>query len=196
MEFLHRATPGKDSLALLPGAWNPPTRAHVAMLRAALEWASEAVLVLPRSLPHKEFDGAEFTRRAAWIRRIAEAHGLSAAISDGGLFIEMARECRIATGASQVFLVCGRDAAERIVAWDYGTAGSIHSQLDEYQMLVAPRAGAYVSPENLAAAIHTLSLGGNWHDVSSTEVRQRIQDGAAWADLVPAEIAADVAAAY
>lgn len=196
MEFLHRATPGIGRIALLPGAWNPPTRAHIAMLRAALDWASESVLVLPRSLPHKEFDGAEFARRAEWIRRIAEAHGLSAAISDGGLFIEMARECRAATGASQVFLVCGRDAAERIVAWDYGTSGSIHSQLNEYRMLVAPRAGAYVSPLNLAGRIHALALAGNWHDISSTEVRQRIQSGAAWADLVPAEIAADVAAAY
>ncbi|HEY3442268.1 MAG TPA: hypothetical protein VGK29_16020 [Paludibaculum sp.] len=196
MEFLHRATPGGGGIALLPGAWNPPTRAHVAMLRAALDWASEAVLVLPRSLPHKEFDGAEFSRRAEWIRSIARSNGLSAGISDGGLFIEMARECRAATGASQVFLVCGRDAAERIVSWDYGTAGSIHSQLDEYQMLVAPRAGAYVPPEDLAARIHALTLGGNWHDVSSTEVRQRIQNAAAWADLVPAEIAADVAAAY
>ena len=154
MEFLHRAKQGTGGIALLPGAWNPPTRAHVAMLRAALAWAGEGVLVLPRALPHKEFEGASFARRAEWIRRIAAEHGLSAAISDGGLFIEMARECRSAAGDAAVHVVCGRDAAERIVGWDYGTASTIDSQLDEYQMLVAPRGGVYEPPAHLAARIH------------------------------------------
>ena len=200
MEFLHRAQhrakPGAGSIALLPGAWNPPTRAHVAMLRASLAWADEGILVLPRALPHKEFDGAALARRADWIRSIAVANGLSAAISDGGLFIEMARECRAATAASRVYLVCGRDAAERIVGWDYVQLSPIGAQLDEYQLLVAPRGGAYMPPEHLAARIHALALGDDWHEVSSTEVRQRILNGTAWAEFVPAEIAADVRAAY
>lgn len=196
MEFLHRGRAGASGIALLPGAWNPPTRAHVAMVRASLAWAGEAVLVLPRALPHKEFAGAGFARRVEWIRQLAVAHGFSAAISDGGLFIEMSRECRSATGSAQVFVVCGRDAAERIVGWDYGTAGSIEAQLDEYQMLVAPRGGVYVPPAHLADRIHPLALAEDWYEVSSTEVRQRIQSGLPWADLVPEAIAADVLAAY
>lgn len=196
MEFLHRASVGKGAIALLPGAWNPPTCAHLAMLRAALAWAGEGVLVLPRALPHKEFEGVTFARRAEWIRTIAAAHGLSAAISDGGLFIEMARECRAATDVAQVYVVCGRDAAERIVGWEYDTARSIETQLDEYQMLVAPRRGVYVPPAHLAARIHPLSLEEDWHEVSSTEVRQRLRSGAACAHLVPDVIAEDVRAAY
>ncbi len=199
MEFLHRASASKGSIALLPGAWNPPTLAHLAMLRAALAWAEEGILALPRALPHKEFEGAGFARRAEWIRTIAAAQGLSAAISDGGLFIEMARECRAATGAAEIYVVCGRDAAERIVGWDYGTGGSvspIDAQLGEYQMLVAPRGGAYVPPAHLAGRIHPLALADDWHEVSSTEVRQRLAGGAAWAEMVPDEIAAEVRAAY
>ena len=196
MEFLHRASQRTGSIALLPGAWNPPTRAHVAMLRAALAWAAEGVLVLPRALPHKEFDGAPFSQRADWIRRIAAEHGLSAAISDGGLFIEMARECRSAAGDVPVHVVCGRDAAERIVSWDYGAASAIEAQLDEYQMLVAPRGGVYVPPAHLAARIHHLALADDWHEVSSTEVRHRLRNGAMWAELVPEVIAEDVRIAY
>jgi nicotinic acid mononucleotide adenylyltransferase len=199
MEFLHRASSAKGSLALLPGAWNPPTRAHVAMLRAALAWAEEGILVLPRALPHKEFEGAGIALRAAWITVIAASQGLSAAISDGGLFIEMARECRAATGASEIHVVCGRDAAERIVGWDYGAGGNISpidAQLHEYQMLVAPRGGVYAPPAHLAGRIHALRIADDWHEVSSTEVRQRLADGAAWEELVPEEIAADVRAAY
>ena len=196
MEFLHRTSPAKGSIALLPGAWNPPTRAHVAMLRAALAWAEEGVLVLPRALPHKVCEGAEFARRAEWIRVIAATQGLSAAVSDGGLFIEMARECRAATGAAENYVVCGRDAAERIVGWDYGSAMSIDAQLGEYQMLVAPRGGTYLPPGRLAGRIHALALADDWHEVSSTEVRQRLASGAGWEDLVPGEIAAEVRAAY
>ncbi len=204
MEFLHRASHGTGgptggpagAIALLPGAWNPPTRAHVAMLRSALAWAAEGVLVLPWTLPHKEFEGAGFARRAEWIRLVAAAHGLSAAISDGGLFIEMARECQAATGAAQGYLVCGRDAAERTAGWDYGTAGSIEAQLDEYQMLVAPRGGVYAPPAHLAARVHPLALAEEWRDVSSTEVRQRLRSGAAWAHLAPEVIEADVRMAY
>jgi len=165
-------------------------------LRAAQDWAAEGVLVLPRSLPHKEFEGAVFARRAEWIRSIAAANGLSAAITDGGLFVEMARECRDATGVAEVYLVCGRDAAERIVTWDYGEASAIGEQLNQFQMLVAPRRGAYTPPASLASRIHALALADDWHEVSSTEVRQRIQSGEAWAELVPEEIAPDVLAAY
>lgn len=194
MEFVCRAGSG-GSVALLPGAWNPPTRAHVAMAHAARQWAGEAVLVVPRSFPHKDFSGPGLEQRLAWLAQVAGGE-FSVAIAEQGLFIDMARECRAATGAGRVFVVCGADAAERIVGWDYGAGDSIELQLEEYELLVAPRGCAYVPPAHLAGRIHALALGDGWHEVSSTEVRQRIRHGLSWAHLVPDAIVATVAGAY
>lgn len=182
--------------ALLPGAWNPPTSAHVAMARAALRAADCAVLVLPRRFPHKQLEGAPFELRAEWLKRIAGSEaGLAAAVSEGGLFIEMAREAR-AAGARRVCVVCGSDAAERIVNWDYGDGDSIERQLEEYELLVAPRPMLFVPPAALSGRIHLLELAAEWQDVSSTEVRRRIGAGERWEHLVPGEIVESVRAAY
>jgi nicotinic acid mononucleotide adenylyltransferase len=194
MEMIRGLAAG--TVALLPGAWNPPTCAHTAMAEAALEWADRAVFVLPRSFPHKPLEGAPFGQRAEWLVALTEGDArLGAALSDGGLFIEMAREAR-AAGAEGVYLVCGRDAAERIAGWDYGSGDALAAQLTEYQMLVAPRQGEFHPEPALARCIHALRLGRDWQDVSSSEVRRRIAAGEAWRHLVPGLIVESVAAAY
>ncbi|MGJ5818405.1 hypothetical protein [Paludibaculum fermentans] len=197
MEFLWGGGRKRETVALLPGAWNPPTLAHLAMAEAALEWAEEAVLVLPRTFPHKAADGAALERRAEWLVALAGEHpGLAVAWSEGGLFIDMAREARQSLDASRVLLVCGRDAAERIVGWDYGASDSIERQLAEYELLVAPRQGEYVPPAGLATRVHALHLGDGWHEVSSSEVRARMAARQEWASLVPARIRDSVRDAY
>ncbi len=194
MEFLSGGARG--AAALLPGAWNPPTKAHVEMARAALRAADCAVLVLPRRFPHKGLEGAPFEVRAEWLKRIAEGEpGIGAAISEGGLFIEMAREAR-AAGAERVYVVCGSDAAERITGWDYGDGDPIEAQLREYEMLVAPRPALFVPPAALRGRIHALELEPGWAEVSSTEVRRRMRAGERWEELVPDAIVDSVRAAY
>jgi nicotinic acid mononucleotide adenylyltransferase len=186
----------RGATALLAGAWNPPTRAHVEMARAALRVCDCAVLVLPRRFPHKGSDGAALELRAEWLRRIAEREErMAAAISEGGLFIEMAREAR-ALGARRVMLACGADAAERIANWDYGDTGCFADQLEEYEMLVAPRAGVYVPAAEVAGKFQALELDGAWAEVSSTEVRRRMAAGEGWEDLVPEVILESVREAY
>jgi len=194
MELVQRAGRG-GSVALLPGAWNPPTLAHVAVARAARAWTEEAVLVVPRSFPHKGFEGPGLERRLEWLKRLA-ADEFSVAVADQGLFIDMAREWRRVAGDGRIFVVCGTDAAERIVNWDYRPGDSIERQLEEYELLVAARGSAYVPPAHLAARIHALALGDDWHDVSSTEVRERIRRGEEWTGLVPASVVDLVAGAY
>jgi nicotinic acid mononucleotide adenylyltransferase len=60
MEFLsrHRAKP--DRLGILPGSFNPPTRAHLALAEASLAELDEVVLVLPLSFPHQSYDWRQF----------------------------------------------------------------------------------------------------------------------------------------
>jgi hypothetical protein len=84
--------------------------------------------------------------------------------------------CRL-WGQCGVSMLCGRDAAERIVHWDYGAPGAIEKMLEEFSLLVAARRGEYVPPPSLAHAIGRLELDGEFDHVSASEVRRRIAAG-------------------
>lgn len=197
LRFFHRTGGTPRRVALFPGAWNPPTVAHASIASSALGWADEVVWVLPSVLPHKDFDGASFVDRRRMIESVAAREaGFSAAVSDGGLYVDIAGEARAFFGAeTEIALVCGRDAAERITRWDYGDAGVFARMLQEYPLLVAARAGAYDPPENCRSRVVRLELEPR-DDVSSTEVRRRIGAGESWRHLVPAAIADTVAEIY
>lgn len=190
MEFLYRA-PGRPShVGVLPGAFNPVTVAHVALTRAAAARVDQVLLVLPRAFPHKEYLGPGFRERAEMLLDLAADSGFfSVACTEGGLFIDIARECRIAyEGIGRVSMLCGRDAAERIAGWDYGVPGAIENMLEEFGLLVAARHGEYTPPPSLAHAIGCLELDGDFDRVSASEVRRRIAAGEAWEHLVPAAV--------
>ena len=68
MQFYNRVTGIPARLTILPGAFNPPTRAHLAMAESALKVADEVLFVLPRAFPHKEYSGAGFDTRVELLR--------------------------------------------------------------------------------------------------------------------------------
>jgi nicotinic acid mononucleotide adenylyltransferase len=209
---------------MLPAAWNPPTVAHLALAQAALSFAEEVLLVLPRIFPHKGFEHAGFDLRLEWLRRIAASRmGLGVGVTGGGLFLEMARALRAADArVEHVYIVCGRDAAERFLNWPYEHGPGASEQLREFSLLVAPRgeptrlssfegerssghgeicAGETISlgangPRVPEGSIHTLSLDPKLSRISSSEVRRRIARGEPWTHLVPDEIAAEAGDVY
>ncbi|HVW84032.1 MAG TPA: hypothetical protein VHB50_05110 [Bryobacteraceae bacterium] len=185
-------------MALFPGAWNPPTVAHLAIARAALIWAGEVVWTLPRAFPHKEFDRARLEDRVEMLGRIAEAEPqFSVALTDGGLYLEMAQEAREFYGPdAEIRLVCGRDAAERIARWDYGRPGVFEDMIGRFPMLVAGRAGEYAPDPEHAERITVLDAGPGFDEVSSSEVRRRMEGGEDWEGLVPGSIRSLVRAIY
>src|SRR5262245_56696648 len=187
MEFQIRATGTPARLAILPGAFNPPTRAHLAMAEAALSVVDEVLFVLPRMFPHKEYIGAPLEARIEMLRAaLAGNPRFSLAVSDGGLFMEVAREARVEyDSTTELILLCGRDAAERIVDWDYGSADSIQKQLETYSLLVASRGSHYEPPPDIAACVRSIALPPGIAEISSTEVRRRIKEGGSWVELVP-----------
>lgn len=190
MEFFRRAPATLRKLGVLAGSFNPPTHAHIALARAALSVVDEVLFVLPRVFPHKGWEGAGFEDR---LRMLEAAVGpeprFSIAASEKGLFIEIARECRAAYGdGTELYFLCGRDAAERIVNWDYGRPGAFLAQLREYHLLVAPRRGDYEPLPEMRACIHPLAVPSDYDEVSATEVRRRITNGEPWEHLVPQEI--------
>ena len=146
----------------------------------------QVLFVLPRAFPHKEYTGIGFDQRMELLlRATAENPRFSVASSERGLFIDLAREARTEYDAA-LFLLCGRDAADRIVGWDYGTEDNIEKQLQEFCLLVASRAGGYTPPPQICDRVRSLEL--SFGEISSSEVRRRIQAGERWQELVPASI--------
>lgn len=196
IEFFRRAGGVPRRLGILPGTFNPPTCAHIALAHAALSDVDEVVFVLPREFPHKQFDKASFAERIEMLLQAATEPGFSIASTQGGLFIDIAHECREAYGDAALSLLCGRDAAERIVNWDYGDPAAFASMLDEFDLRVASRGGEYEPPEHLAPRIHTLPIESGYDDLSATDVRERIARGERWEHLVPDAIVPLVRSIY
>src|SRR5262249_18026601 len=109
-------------------------------------------------------------------------------------FIEIARELH--RPGRELHFICGRDAAERVLTWDYGEPGAIERMLDEFHLLVASRQGHFEPPPHLKNRVSDLKLRADVDEISSTEVRRRIAAGEPWEHLVPASIIAPVRAIY
>jgi nicotinate-nucleotide adenylyltransferase len=171
-------------IAILAGAFNPLTRAHIALAEAASRVADEVVWVVPRVYPHKKLEGVRLDQRLEMLSRTP----YRVETTEGGLFIEIAREMRAQEPESEIFFVCGRDAAERILGWDYGDPGFAERMLEEFGLLVAARLGDFSIPDLFLHRVIPLRLKGSFDEVSSTEVRRRVAAGEPWEHLVPEEI--------
>src|SRR5450432_4836233 len=68
---VHLYYKGEMRIGVLPGTFNPPTRAHLALAEAALEHVDRVIFVLPRVLPHKDLSGVSFEERLALIQAVA-----------------------------------------------------------------------------------------------------------------------------
>lgn len=173
-------------IGVLSGAFNPVTRAHLALVGAALEKVDEVICVVPRAYPHKQFHGASLEDRLEMLHRAGGHYRVQ--VVEGGLLIDIARELKRTHPGAEFFFITGRDAAERVVAWDYGEPGAIHRIFEELHLLVASRQGAYDPPDDLRHRIHALELQESFDQVSSTEVRRRMAAGEPWEHLVPGAI--------
>ncbi len=185
-------------MAILAGSFNPPTIAHRALACCSQLEVDELLCVVPRALPHKPYFGATVEERLWMLAHSDLPEPFSIASSDEGLFLDIARECRVHySEQAKLYFLCGADAAERILTWDYGRPGVVDEMLREFSLLVAPRANCqYVPPARLAGRIRALPLSEPFQTVSSTEVRERIHSGMAWEHLVPDKIVEQVRRIY
>ena len=187
MEHFRRAPGHPSRLGVFPGTFNPVTVAHLALAESALRHVDEVVFVLPRVFPHKEYAGASFDQRLDLLHTaLATEPRYSIAASDGGLFLEIAGECRQTYGdAARLSFLCGTDAAERIATWDYGDEDALSRMLGQFDLLVAPRGALWTPP---SPAFRPLRLPADYTHVSASEVRGRITRDADWRHLVPEQI--------
>lgn len=174
-------------LGVLAGSFNPVTRAHLALGSSALDTVEEVLFVLPRQLPHKDFRDSSLETRMKILEAGLAGHSrFSAGVSEGGLFRQIAEECHRTYGEKvEVHFICGRDAAERIVGWDYREGPGIADQMKRFSLLVASRKGQFEPPPELANRIRTLPLEDEFDSYSATLVRDAIAHGEPWESLVP-----------
>ena len=171
-------------IGVIAGAFNPVTIAHTGLAEAALARVDEIVFAIPRTFPHKEFEGASLEHRLEMVR----ACGYRVETTEGGLYVEIASEIQAANPSSDIYVACGRDAAERILNWNYDSPEALARMFQEFRLLVAHRGGAYQAPEHLRDRIQAIDLAEHLDQVSSSEVRRRIAAGERWEHLVPKAI--------
>jgi nicotinate-nucleotide adenylyltransferase len=197
VEYYRRLPSKPRKLGILAGSFNPPTVAHLELANAAGLQVDEVLCVVPRVLPHKEYFGATVEQRVEMLLLSGLAVPHSIASSSKGLFIDIARECRTHYDSdTRLYAICGRDAAERMLTWDYGRPGVVEEMLGEFELLVAPRGGGFQAPAEFKGRIHSLGLRGEHDAVSSSQVRERIARGYPWEHLVPPAIVERVREIY
>jgi nicotinic acid mononucleotide adenylyltransferase len=169
--------------------------AETAQRRFSLD---QIVQVVPRSLPHKQIARPTVEERLEWIAELARTRSDWAVCTcQGGLVVDIVEAWRRDVGdACELFVIAGRDAAERYASWDYGDREPFGDQLDRFTLLVGARGGAYrVAPEH-TGRILPFEIAPAHDATSSLMVRSAIASGADWRHLVPVEIHGEVAAAY
>ena len=196
LRFFKGGPLGHGRVGVLPGAFNPVTNAHIALAEASIEQhrLDQIIFLLPEVFPHKAYVGASFEERLALLHAaLSDKPRWAIASSDRWLFVEIAKAVQDDCGPdADIHLICGRDAAERIVNWDYGDGPDFAKQLRQFQMLVGSRGAGYHIPARYQGRIHRVELPLWLSEVSATAVRQAVIRNEAWEQLVPAAVADEI----
>ena len=197
--------PRGDSI-VFPGSFNPPTLAHLAMLRQARAWARQryggrwqVYAALSRQIVDKEaVERMTLLDRVVLLERVLEKQVRHAGILllNRGLYVEQAQGIRAAfPRVRRLHFLIGFDKLVQIFDARYYTDrdAALRELFALAQLLVAPRGSdgedqvkdLLARPENrpFAGYVHSLPLEARYRDMSSTSVRQGMRS-----DEVPAEV--------
>ncbi|ETX09079.1 nicotinate-nicotinamide nucleotide adenylyltransferase [Candidatus Entotheonella palauensis] len=191
------ANPGR--LGVLGGAYNPITLAHLAIADAAVAemHLHEVLFCLPQVPPHKTIFGASLEQRLDMMQlAVQDRPYATVGMCSHGLFLDIERALRpLYTPETEVFFITGRDAAERILTWEYDdTERALSEMFSAFQFIVCDREGAFVIPDDKRLIpyhnrIHHFAIPDGLDHISSTAIRDRLRQNQPIDDLVPAAVA-------
>jgi nicotinate-nucleotide adenylyltransferase len=184
----------KTETILYGGAFNPPTLAHVQILQACVDYARPRgadVWVMPSGNRLDKVIPVTRERRLAYVAAMLEdidSHDVSVGVTT----LELDREVPVETYDTAVELaalypdrtmtwVFGADSTETMGSWKQGDW-----LLEHLDKLVIEREGSAINP----MAQRTVALSVATPNVSSTEVRRRIECHESVAELVSGRVAA------
>lgn len=189
VEWVH-PVPGSRAVVLL-GAFDPPTRAHVALVEAGAEAEGvAAALCLTKQLLARSSDELLVSeQRLSLLDKLARARSYGFALANRGTYRDVHRAMQ-ATGVDATFLI-GSDKLAQLRDPSFYPDGErgVAETLAVVRFLVMPRAGVDV---DLTDQPLLPPLDDDLALLSSTEVRRRLREGSPVDDLVPAEVAVDV----
>lgn len=191
-----------SGLALLPGSFNPPTNAHLALAEAArrdagVDWVG--YLLATRTVNKEQIEGADLADRLLLLEYIARARpGEGVTVVNRGLYVDQARIVRTARPTlRELTFVVGFDKIVQIFDpryYDDYTA-ALDTLFSLASFLVAPRAGAgadelqslLATPavRRYADGVRPLALAPRYQDQSSTRVREQLARGLDSAEVPP-----------
>lgn len=198
----HGIHPGNESgrLGVLGGAFNPITNAHLVLGAEARQvfHLTEVLFLLPRIPPHKPIFGASLEERLEMmILAVEDCPYCSVGWSSHGLFLDICRGLRqVYPPSTLLYFLTGRDAAERILTWEYEDPPTALAEMfSQFELIVADREGAFQVPQRADILryqdkIHRLALPDPYREISSTQVRLSVAQGESIEGLVPPTVAA------
>jgi nicotinic acid mononucleotide adenylyltransferase len=181
------------SIAALPGAFNPPTLAHLELARAAATRGFEAVLFSlgTRTIDKEEPLGLSMEERLHLLEGMTAAEErLGVLVQNRGLYVDQIQAIRSAfPSLVDLAFVVGIDKIEAIFDPRYydDFAAALARLFSGARLVVASRDGRdRTSLERLldrpearahAGRIEWLELGERWQALSATRVRERLARG-------------------
>jgi nicotinate-nucleotide adenylyltransferase len=190
---------GPGCLGVLGGAYNPITSAHLAIADTVVRTFGlhEVLFLLPEVPPHKTIFGASLEQRLEMMQlAVEERPYATVGLSTHGLFLDMYQGLLgVYPPHTDVFFLTGRDAAERILTWQYDdAAAALRQMFTAFQLIVCDRDGPFHLPDDPLLVpyrhrIHCCTLPPGFNHVSATEVRQRCLQRSPLDNLVPPGVA-------
>ncbi|MFQ6040414.1 MAG: nicotinate-nicotinamide nucleotide adenylyltransferase [Candidatus Poribacteria bacterium] len=193
-----------QKLGVFSASFNPLTNAHVKMIEEARETynLAEILLVLAKANVDKDVFGASLAERLLMIKLYAQKRPqFSVAACSHGRFVEKVKAIRpLYPKGTEIYFIIGYDTLKRVFDPKYYTdfESEIMELFSMSRFIVANRGGndaemieKFLSrAENrpYAEKIALIELTPFYANISSTEIRNRIQSGQTVDDLVPAEI--------
>lgn len=199
------ACPVPSRLGVLSGAFDPLTRAHLALARHAQEtWGlGEVLFAISKVVVGKgAAGGACFEDRLLILKLSAERHGFGVLLFNRGLYVEQAEALRQAFPSARPFFLIGFDKIVQILDPCYymDRDAALRRLFTLATFLVAPRQdrgrqdleSLLRKPENrpYQAKVFYLPFPDEYRNVSSTLVREAVREGRPIASFVPEEVEA------
>ncbi len=183
----------EGKIIVFPGSFNPPTIAHLALLKQAWQFARvHGPMLIYTALSTHIIDKEQVQRpilldRIFLLEQVLRKHVRHTGIMlfNRGLYVEQAAAVRRAfPSVSDLYFLIGFDKIVQIFDPHYykDRDQALDELFEQAEFLVAPRGEA--GPEELAillnrpenrhyaAYVHTFPLNAQYHNISSTNIRQ------------------------
>lgn len=192
-------------LGIFSGSFNPITVAHIKMVEKAREqyYLDEMLLLLAKANVDKDVFGLPLAGRMLTLKCYAETHdSISIGVSSHGRYIDKVTALEaVYPYDTEFFFIVGYDTLVRI--FDPKYYADLHAELEhlfsQCRIITANRDNVDIetikqylsqtSQQRYSKHIDLLLLPDDYAEISSTEVRQRIETGESISHLVPPIVA-------